>query len=114
MTFVFRNLEQLKSWRRGLNLLGLRQVTYTKTRHFHGLVFRRPSEEVRDLTIADTRERGRAETGAAGDNLEEMFFIPQDFASREPSTAVSDGDSLPEFDRDCIKNDFLELPSLEF
>ena len=113
MTFVSRNLEQLKSWRRGLNLLGLRQVTYTKTRHFHGLVFRRPSEEVRDLTIADTRERGGAEA-EAGDRLEEMFFIPQDFASREPSTAVSKGDSLPELDRDCIKNDFLELPSLEF
>ena len=113
MTLVSRNLEQLKSWRRGLNLLGLRQVTYTKTRHFHGLVFRRPSEEVRDLTIADTRERGGAEAGA-GDNLAEMFFIPQDFASREPSTAASEGDSLPELDRDCIKNDFLELPSLEF
>ena len=68
---------------------------------------------MRDLTIADTRERGGAEAGA-GDRLEEMFFIPQDFASREPSTAVSKGDSLPELDRDCIKNDFLELPSLEF
>ena len=69
---------------------------------------------LREFSEQQEPGRGHGAETEAGDNLEEMFFIPQDFASREPSTAVSEGDSLPELDRDCIKNDFLELPSLEF
>merc|ERR1719232_1849390 len=48
-----KNMDQIKSWRKGLNLLGLRQVTYDKTRHFHGLVFRKPSLKLQELTKKD-------------------------------------------------------------
>merc|ERR1711974_157388 len=38
-----RNSEQLSSWKLGLGLLGVAKVTYTKAKHFHGLVYRKPS-----------------------------------------------------------------------
>lgn len=108
--FVFRNLQQLKSWRRALNLLGLRQVTYAKTRHFHGLVFRKPCQEIRELTSGDVQDLKEQE------KIENMFYIPQDFAANGNVKPVDC--SLERFldtiDRDIVVSDFHELPSIDF
>ena len=108
--FVFRNLQQLKSWRRALNLLGLRQVTYAKTRHFHGLVFRKPCQEIRELTSGDVQDLKEQE------KIENMFYIPQDFPANGNVTPVDC--SLERFfdtlDRDIVVSDFHELPSIDF
>ena len=109
-SFVFRNLQQLKSWRKALNLLGLRQVTYAKTRHFHGLVFRKPCQEIRELTSGDVQDLNEQE------KIENMFYIPQDFAANESVTPVdcSLEKLLDTLDRDIVVSDFHELPSIDF
>ena len=109
-SFVFRNLQQLKSWRKALNLLGLRQVTYAKTRHFHGLVFRKPCQEIRELTSGDVQDLNEQE------KIENMFYIPQDFAPNESVTPVdcSLEKLLDTLDRDIVVSDFHELPSIDF
>ena len=109
-SFVFRNLQQLKSWRKALNLIGLRQVTYAKTRHFHGLVFRKPCQEIRELTSGDVQDLNEQE------KIENMFYIPQDFAANESVTPVdfSLENFLDSLDRDIVVSDFHELPSIDF
>merc|ERR1719232_1693920 len=62
---------------KGLNLLGLRQVTYDKTRHFHGLVFRKPSLRLQELTKKDVFDM--SDNNVEVSNIKTMFFIPQDF-----------------------------------
>ena len=92
----------IKSWRRGLNSLGLRQVTYTKAKHFHGLTFRKPSKLIQDLTISDIDHTSVGIT--------EYFFIPQDeghnINGKDESEFIHH-----EIDRGCIISDFDELPS---
>ena len=105
----FRNRQQLKSWKRALNLLGLRQVTYTKAKHFHGMVFRKPCQEIQQLTAQDVREQNQLE------KIENMFYIPQDFATGSDTPVDSSLDKLLHtLDRDIVVSDFHELPSLDF
>ena len=98
----------IKSWRRGLNLLGLRQVTYQKQRHFHGLVFRKPGKIIQELTIKDTKENCDIEET----DITKLFFIPQDEVG-EHDKDTNDEMIHHDLDRDCIISDFQELPSLD-
>ena len=98
---------QIKSWRKGLNLLGLRQVTYDKTRHFHGLVFRKPSLRLRELTKKDVIDM--SDSNVEVSNIKSMLFIPQDSTKSDESDTKID----VELNRDFIKEDFMELPNIE-
>ena len=95
----------IKSWRRGLNSLGLRQVTYGKAKHFHGLVFRKPCKIIQHLTMKDI--------DCVFKDITKYFFIPQD----EGQTNEVDNNESElihhEIDRGCIISDFEELPSLD-
>jgi len=99
-----RNSQQLKSWRQGLALLGLSKVSYEKSTHFHGLVYRKPNHFLQNLIKSDAES-------LLTRNREELFYIPQDL-----STKIED--SVPAFlelseeDRDIIKESFSELPDL--
>ena len=100
-------MDQIKSWRKGLNLLGLRQVTYDKTRHFHGLVFRKPSLRLRELTKKDVIDM--SDNNDEVRDIESMFFIPQDSTKSDEIDTKID----VELNRDFIIEDFLELPNIE-
>ena len=100
-------MDQIKSWRKGLNLLGLRQVTYDKTRHFHGLVFRKPSLRLRELTKKDVIDM--SDNNVEVSDIKSMFFIPQDSSKSDESDTKID----VELNRDFIIEDFLELPNIE-
>ena len=100
-------MDQIKSWRKGLNLLGLRQVTYDKTRHFHGLVFRKPSLRLRELTKKDVIDM--SDNNFEDRDIESMFFIPQDFTKSDENDTKVD----VELNRDFIIEDFMELPNIE-
>ena len=100
---------QIKSWRKGLNLLGLRQVTYDKSRHFHGLVFRKPSLRLRELTKKDVIDM--SDNNVEVRDIESMFFIPQDFTKSDENE--SDNKVDVELDRNFIIEDFMELPNIE-
>jgi len=95
-----KNMHQIKSWRRGLQMLGMRHVAYHKSKHFHGIVCRKPSPVVLDLTKEDSFDEK--------DIIEDMFFILQD--------SVKDSDVElkvhAELDRDSVITDFQELPDL--
>ena len=97
----------IKSWRRGLNCLGLRQVTYSKAQHFHGLVFRKPRQIIQDLTSSDAK--------CSTEELQKSFFIPQDNEGHNNDNNEFDKCESEvkhhELDRDCIISDFEELPS---
>lgn len=70
-----RNSAQLRAWKTGFSLLGLSKVTYEKSKHFHGLVFRKPDAEQRDLLVREARE-------VAGlSDLDTLFYIPQDLSN---------------------------------
>ena len=102
-------MDQIKSWRKGLNLLGLRQVTYDKTRHFHGLVVRKPNRRLRELTKKDVIDM--SDNNDEVRDIESMFFIPQDFTKIDENE--SDTKIDVELNRDFIIEDFLELPNIE-
>ena len=89
--------------------MGLRQVTYTKEKHFHGMVFRKPCQDIQQLTVQEAEEQNQLE------NLENMFYIPQDFASGSDTPVDTSLDKLLNtLDRDTVVSDFHELPSLDF
>ena len=93
--------------------MGLRQVTYTKMRHFHGLVFRKPSQEIQNLTAKDVRDENDLETV----NIESMFYIPQDITensttSENPINSILES-LIDNLNRDVVVSDFHELPNLE-
>jgi len=103
-----RNSEQLSSWKLGLGLLGLSKVTYTKAKHFHGLVYRKPSCFQMELVKSECREAiGRKRKVSSKENnvdnmleenntakdqstkmtskdaqLKSLFYIPQDFSTQ--------------------------------
>jgi len=95
-----RNSEQLSSWKLGLGLLGLSKVTYTKAKHFHGLVYRKPSCFQMELVKSESREgirsKGINEVPSKEDELEKkprdqpknviqlesLFYIPQDLSTQ--------------------------------
>ena len=100
----FRNSQQLKSWRQGLSLLGLSKVSYEKSIHFHGLVYRKPNNFLQNLIKSDAES-------LLTRNREELFYIPQDFSTKieSPVPAVLE---FNEEDRNIIKESFSELPDL--
>ena len=102
-------MDQIKSWRNGLNLLGFRQVTYDKTRHFHGLVFRKPSLRLQELTKKDVVDM--SDNNVEVSDIKSMFFIPQDFTKSDENESDTKVDI--ELNRDFIIEDFLELPNIE-
>ena len=51
-----------------------------------------------------------SDTEEVGD-IKSMFFIPQDF--NKSDNAESDTKEVIELDRECILEDFMELPSVE-
>merc|ERR1719348_329278 len=53
-----KNMHQIKAWRRGLQRMGMRNVAYHKSKHFHGIVCRKPSQIVHDLTKEDSANEG--------------------------------------------------------
>ena len=100
-----RNLDQMKAWRKGLALLGLRKMVYEKSKHFHGLIFRKPSSLLQKITIASVRE---------GDQscLESLFFIPRDNSSRDDKDQCQTAIVITEDDRHNFKMNFEELPNV--
>lgn len=94
-----RNSEQLSSWKLGLGLLGLAKVTYTKAKHFHGLVYRKPSCFQMELVKLEAMEgigrrykcekedvvehsHGVKEKPDMATKLKSLFYIPQDFSTQ--------------------------------
>ena len=97
----------MKSWRKGLALLGLRKLVYEKNKHFHGLIFRKPSAVVQSLTVASVEEE-------EGSSLESLFYIPQD----GDKTRIDEGSRcetsvITEQDREDFKEAFQQLPSFD-
>jgi len=97
-----KNSQQLKSWRQGLGLLGLSKVSYEKCQHFHGLVYRKPPCPVQHLI----REEGVNLLG----EIEELFYIPQDFTTKICEAPVNL--EFTEEERDLMKESFSELPDI--
>ena len=95
----------MKAWRKGLALLGLRKMVYEKSKHFHGLIFRKPSSLLQKITIASVRE---------GDQscLDSLFFIPQDNFSRDDEDQCQTAIVITEDDRHNFKMNFEELPNV--
>ena len=81
--------------------MGMRNVAYHKSKHFHGIVCRKPSQIVHDLTKEESANEDMV-------NVEEMFFILQDSVK---DCEVDLVDHV-ELDRDSFVTDFLELPDL--
>ena len=106
-----RNLEQMKAWRKGLALLGLRKLVYEKSKHFHGLIFRKPSCLLQTLTKASVREEdGEADPSC----LESLFFIPQDKdVPQDEKDQCQTGIVITEDDRQHFKFNFEELPNFD-
>jgi len=99
-----RNSEQLSSWKLGLGLLGFSKVTYTKAKHFHGLVYRKPSSLQMELVKYESREGIRSKRKSEASSKEEemenkardqptnvtpkdaqlksLFYIPQDLSTQ--------------------------------
>ena len=86
----------------------MRLVTYHKTQHFHGLVFRKPCPQIQKLTIEDVSELHSDKFNS--DSIHELFFIPQDFQNSTTDTAEQQ--PILNLDRDELITDFLELPDL--
>ena len=87
-------------------MLGLSKVSYEKSQHFHGLVYRKPRKLLQHLIS----EEG---VKVVGDDKKDLFYIPQDFSTtidEEGSVNVE----LTEEERDYIKDSFFELPDLDY
>ena len=101
----------MKAWRKGLALLGLRKMVYEKSKHFHGLIFRKPSSLLQTLTIASAREE---EDGNQPQScLESLFFIPQDNCWKEEKDPDQTTIVITEDDRQHFKANFEELPDFD-
>ena len=86
-------------------MLGMTRVTYEKSQHFHGLVYRKPRLILQQLISTE------AEIASVDKKREDCFYIPQDF-----STSIVDENierfELTEEEREDMKESFLELPML--
>ena len=101
----------MKSWRRGLALLGLRKLVYEKTKHFHGVIFRKPGPLLQSLTATSVAE-------GQGVSLESLFYIPQDQDQEGDKEMLDQGekydaDIITEQDREYFKEAFQQLPSFD-
>eukprot|EP00092_Neocalanus_flemingeri_P015016 GFUD01016218.1.p1 GENE.GFUD01016218.1~~GFUD01016218.1.p1 ORF type:complete len:321 (-),score=89.20 GFUD01016218.1:7-969(-) len=97
-----RNSQQLKSWRQGLGLLGLSKVSYEKSQHFHGLVYRKPRKLLQHLISKETEK-------VVGGDRNDLFYIPQDFSTTIDEEKCENVE-LTEEERETIKDSFFELP----
>ena len=99
----------MKAWRKGLALLGLRKMVYEKSKHFHGLIFRKPSRPLQTLTMASVREEEADQFC-----LESLFFIPQDKDIPQDDKDQCQTDiMITEEDRQHFKCNFEELPNFD-
>jgi len=128
-----RNSEQLSSWKFGLGLLGLSKVTYTKAKHFHGLVYRKPSCFQMELVKSESRggigRKRKNEVSSKEDEvenetkdqptnptpkdsiaqLESLFYIPQDFSTQVNCKRKETVEISPE-ERFQMVESFSDLP----
>lgn len=106
-----KNSRQLKDWRTGLGLMGLAKVTYEKTKHFHGLTYRKVSEQQSDLVVLEVAKKQSIAAEATEEYISDLFYIPQDFNQ-------SDKEEKPKYveiteeERENLIEDFLELPEI--
>ena len=98
----------MKAWRKGLALLGLRKMVYEKSKHFHGLIFRKPSSLLQTLTVASVREEDGDQS-----SLERLFFIPQDNCCKDDKDLYQAAVVITEDDRQHFKLNFEELPNFD-
>ena len=84
-------------------MLGLSKVSYEKSQHFHGLVYRKPRKLLQHL-ISEEAEK------FVGRDGKDLFYIPQDFSTTIEE--VCDIVELTEEEREIIKDSFFELPDL--
>ena len=89
-----------------MSLLGLRLVVYEKTKHFHGMIFRKPSVLLQSLTAASV------ESVKPESSLDSLFFIPQD-RSDVTETDQEQTSVITEQDREYFKESFQELPNFD-
>ena len=93
-------------------LLGLRKMVYEKSKHFHGLIFRKPSHLLQRLTKASVREEEEGDSSC----LESLFFIPQDKDKEAPQDEKDQFQTaivITEDDRQHFKFNFEELPNFD-
>merc|ERR1712013_105577 len=130
-----RNSDQLSSWKLGLGILGLSKVTYTKSKHFHGLVYRKPSilqmhlikNEAKaglktkkeqnnspfieqDLEESQSRREQLKIQTIKEKDLESLFFIPQDFSTKVYPEQSSEKIELSVEERLEMVESFSDLP----
>ena len=98
----------MKAWRKGLALLGLRKIVYEKSKHFHGLIFRKPSSLLQSLTMASVREEDGNQS-----SLESLFFIPQDNCCKDETDKHQTAIVITDDDRQHFKLNFEELPNFD-
>ena len=89
-------------------LLGLRKLVYEKRKHFHGMIFRKPSVLLQSLTIHCAKEEDTNQS-----SLERLFYIPQDcdIAATEHEEECEHY-LITDDDRKYFKETFEELPNL--
>ena len=99
----------MKAWRKGLALLGLRKLVYEKSKHFHGLIFRKPSSSLlQTLTMASVKDQDDDKSC-----LERLFFIPQDSCGKDDKDQYQTTAVITEDDRQHFKLNFEELPNFD-
>jgi hypothetical protein len=87
---------------------------YEKQRHFHGLAYRRLTNQLTQLSLKPRTQNSEDDPDV--ENLEDLFFIPQDFTTSVPSSvdlseekAASDGEG---FSTELLAEYFDLLPDL--
>ena len=99
----------MKAWRKGLALLGLRKLVYEKSKHFHGLIFRKPSSSLlQTLTMDSVKDQDDDKSC-----LERLFFIPQDSCGKDDEDQYQTTAVITEDDRQHFKLNFEELPNFD-
>jgi len=106
-----KNSRQLKDWRTGLGLMGLAKVTYEKTKHFHGLTYRKVSEQQKDLVVLEVAKKLSITGDATEEYISDLFYIPQDF-NQSDKDEKQEQVEFTEEERENLIEDFLELPGL--
>jgi len=105
-----KNSQQMKSWRIALGLLGLAKVSYEKTKHFHGLSFRKVGEKQKNFLISDAVKKLRTDIDVTDEFIAELVYIPQDF--NEVEEKLNEDIELTEEERNRLRFNFTELPEL--
>jgi len=107
-----KNSRQLKDWRTGLALMGLAKVTYEKTKHFHGLTYRKVSEKHAQLVKLEVRKKlSIFNDEPTEEYISKLFYIPQDFNQSDKEEKQKNV-QFTEEERVGLIEDFLELPGI--